>query len=239
MKTIRHPLVVVACCLATLFGVVLLQLFSGADLAEAAKGGQPKVDICHYDADTVLYHQIAVAEPAVPAHISHGDAALGGACSAGVGECANDGVYVCSESGAACNAVPGEPAPEVCDALDNDCDASTDEDLGQTTCGLGVCKRTVNNCIAGEPQECTPGTAGSETCNNLDDDCDGTVDGMTGSCYSGPAGTAGVGACHAGSQACTAGNWGACSGQVLPALEQCNGIDDDCDGFVDEGLICE
>ena len=36
-------------------------------------------------------------------------------------------------------------------------------------------------------------------------------------CYGGPAGTQGVGACVPGSQGCSGGAWGACSGQVLPA----------------------
>jgi len=35
------------------------------------------------------------------------------------------------------------------------------------------------------------------------------------------------------------GVWGTCDGDVLPSDEQCNGIDDDCDGAVDEGCSCE
>ena len=49
-------------------------------------------------------------------------------------------------------------------------------------------------------------------------------------CYAGPAGTAGVGRCAAGSQPCVGGQWGACAGAVLPTAEACNGVDDDCDG---------
>jgi hypothetical protein len=33
----------------------------------------------------------------------------------------------------------------------------------------------------------------------------------------------------------TAG-WGACGGEVLPGVESCNSIDDDCDGVVDDGV---
>jgi hypothetical protein len=44
-----------------------------------------------------------------------------------------------------------------------------------------------------------------------------------------------VGACRSGIRLCTSGAWGPCS-EVLPAAgEQCNGIDDDCNGMVDEG----
>ncbi len=52
------------------------------------------------------------------------------------------------------------------------------------------------------------------------------------SCYSGPAGTAGVGICRAGIQTCSAqGTFGACIGEVLPGTEvPDNGIDEDCNG---------
>lgn len=54
-------------------------------------------------------------------------------------------------------------------------------------------------------------------------------------CYTGPAGTAGVGTCQYGIQTCAAdGTWGPCVGEVLPQTEICNGLDDDCDGEIDE-----
>jgi len=75
-----------------------------------------------------------------------------------------------------------------------------------------------------------------ETCNGVDDDCDGTIDegcactdGMTRAC-----GTD-VGACTAGTQTCSGGAWGPCSG-ASPGTETCNGVDDDCDGSTDESL---
>lgn len=60
--------------------------------------------------------------------------------------------------------------------------------------------------------------------------------GASRACYGGPPGTAGVGACLAGTQSCAAGGtWGTCQGEVTPAAEVCaNGIDEDCDGIADD-----
>jgi hypothetical protein len=61
------------------------------------------------------------------------------------------------------------------------------------------------------------------------------ANGATRSCYGGPAGTAGVGACRNGTQTCTAGAWSTtCVGQVIPATEVCNAVDDNCNGTVDD-----
>jgi hypothetical protein len=91
----------------------------------------------------------------------------------------------------------------------------------------------------------------TETCNGRDDNCNGTTDEgcsctprTTRGCYTGPAGTSGVGTCHDGSQTCnlssdgTTSNWGACVGAALPGSELCNGVDDNCNGVVDEGCNC-
>ena len=69
------------------------------------------------------------------------------------------------------------PTAEICDGLDNDCDSSRDEGLGTTTCGVGKCQVSVDNCVDGKPQQCVPGTPGTEICgDNLDNDCDGSTD---------------------------------------------------------------
>jgi hypothetical protein len=47
-----------------------------------------------------------------------------------------------------------------------------------------------------------------------------------------------IGACEFGEQTCADGTWGDCLGGTGPQTEQCNGIDDNCDGSTDEGCNC-
>lgn len=48
-----------------------------------------------------------------------------------------------------------------------------------------------------------------------------------------------TGACTFGVQTCRSnGEWGTCNGGIKPIPETCNFIDDNCNGFVDEGNIC-
>ncbi len=57
-------------------------------------------------------------------------------------------------------------------------------------------------------------------------------------CYTGPPGTAGVGACLAGTSSCdpSGTGFGECSDEITPSVETCSGgLDDDCDGFTDCG----
>ncbi|MFT5355547.1 MAG: hypothetical protein ACI9KE_002766, partial [Polyangiales bacterium] len=65
----------------------------------------------------------------------------------------------------------------------------------------------------------------------------GPVD--SGSCVVGAVRDCGeeVGACVLGRETCEGGTWSACEGGVVSTDEVCNGLDDDCDGAVDNGVL--
>ncbi|MEZ4315788.1 MAG: hypothetical protein R3F14_47835, partial [Polyangiaceae bacterium] len=67
------------------------------------------------------------------------------------------------------------------------------------------------------------GSGGAEECEPV---------GAMEACYTGAAGTEGVGACKGGMRTCQAsGTWGACDGEVVPVAETCLSTEDeDCDG---------
>ncbi|MCP3135890.1 hypothetical protein [Pyxidicoccus xibeiensis] len=79
---------------------------------------------------------------------------------------------------------------------------------------------------------CLPDPA--ELCNGVDDDCDGAIDELEAACYGGPPGTQDVGTCRAGRSVCDRTGNISCAGAVIPIEEECNTLDDDCDGRVDE-----
>jgi hypothetical protein len=173
------------------------------------------------------------------------DPDLGAACSTGMpGVCAAGSVTCASGSESCAQFSP--PSSESCNGLDDDCDGSTDESISQAcysgpagTAGVGACQIGTQSCSSGSFGSCTGETTpSSEVCNNADDDCDGSTDeSVSQACYSGPAGTAGVGVCHTGTQNCSSGSFGSCLGEATPSSEVCNNADDDCDGAVDDGVV--
>ncbi len=163
-----------------------------------------------------------------------GAACLGrGECGQGVRECAGTLMSRCS-------ADPGGTqdgsVPEVCDGLDNDCDASTDEVDAGCACAPGStqpCGRDEGECVSGTQTcdasgawgACTGGTARVlEACDGLDNDCDAQTDeGIVTRCGAGECATTGT--CMAGADTC----------EPLPSgPEVCDGLDNDCDAQTDE-----
>ncbi len=173
---------------------------------------------------------------------------FGGACGTDEGAC-TPGTLRCIGGAPVCDGATG-PFAEVCDGVDNNCNTFTDEtdpDLGDTCNTLpdgtvvptetGECQWGVRVCAAGD-LGCV-GTIGpvAEICNTRDDDCDGPIDedfpllGTT--C------TAGVGVCEQpGIYVCDASGAQVCNAEPsAPGVETCNGQDDDCDTFIDEGTL--
>ena len=163
---------------------------------------------------------------------------VGQPCESGQGACRSGGIFVCSSDGLRCSATAVAPSAERCNALDDDCDGQSDEGFGlgePCSAGAGACQRQ-DVLVCGDEGAVCPGESGvplGETCNGIDDDCDGEADEGELPCYSGPGETAGVGRCRRGRRACVEAD---CDGEVVPANEVCNGIDDDCDRAADEGL---
>ena len=175
---------------------------------------------------------------------------LPGVCSAGTATCSDDGTTY-----GFC--VPDTSASaEVCfDGLDNDCDGVVDNGctcapastrscdtglfgicaVGQTTCeddgsGWGPCEIIVSPI----PEVCGDG---------LDNDCDSNVDN---GCACTPASTTpcvtGIpGICSDGTATCLddGTGYGFCIPDFAPVAEVCgDGLDNDCDGVVDNGCVC-
>ena len=138
------------------------------------------------------------------------------------------------------------PEVEVCDSLDNDCDSEIDEGftgLGNLcTVGIGACLRqgsiVCSNDGTGTECNAVPGMPSLELCDGIDNDCNGLTDDN----LIAPLCEKQQGVCM-GSRKTTcdgASGWPVCVvtdyGPNYEEVEtSCDGLDNDCDGEVDEG----
>ena len=136
-----------------------------------------------------------------------------------------------------------EFATESCNGVDDDCDGKIDETytmLGMTcSAGVGACANnghyvcstdhtmTVCDAVVG-----TPGA--TELCNAMDDDCDGKID--EGLMLMTACDGADADLCADGVLMCNGSGAVVCSDDATSKAELCNGMDDNCNGSIDEGF---
>jgi len=134
------------------------------------------------------------------------------------------------------NCTAPQPKQEICNGLDEDCDGTPDNNLGTLpACSLGSC--TGNMICQGGKLVCGAPKPSTEICDGKDNDCDGDIDeNLTRPCAN---------ACGTGIEECDFtddGNpnndWINCTAPSA-GTEVCNGVDDDCNGVVDDNVAGE
>ena len=179
---------------------------------------------------------------------------VGASCTNGqLGACRRGGLLECTTDGkgTVCSAPTVQPSPEICNNIDDDCNGKTDDGVlpgvGEK-CGaaLGVCMAGVTACVNGHLVCEQMSMPMPEVCNGLDDNCDGIVDNGTFPGVGDPCLCDGLtqaqvdsgGVCKAGHKVCGGTRGIICEGCVLPRAEQCNGLDNNCDGKIDLQAPC-
>ena len=169
--------------------------------------------------------------------IDEDDPEGGVVCLSGLGGMCASGLTHCEDGNVAC--VPDTlPQPEVCNGVDDDCDDLVDQgnpggDQRCDTGGRGVCADGRTICRDGRV-DCDPlGMPSDEVCDGLDNNCDGTADEGLG--IGDPCDSEQPGVCGPGRRACDGGAV-ICAPIVPSSPELCDGLDNDCNALVDDGV---
>jgi hypothetical protein len=125
-------------------------------------------------------------------------------------------------------------APQAC--LEQECRAQTCNGTSLSAadrCGeTGECMEVTPSFVCDDADACT-----FDSCSPSSGCLTAPRTGASGdACYSGDPVTRGVGECRDGVAQCLDGVETSCQNERVPATEQCNGRDDDCDGMSDEDL---
>ncbi len=192
--------------------------------------------------------------------IDEGWDTLGATCFEGQGQCLSSGKLVCDPDNQLgspmCTAVAGDPSPEICDDIDNNCDGNIDNhpeglwnDKSQLCeVGVGLCMRkgilicdqidplgsTVCSAVAGNPVP--------EICDGKDNDCNNAVDdnierrceltlGVCDTAMSICQGNLGWSKCGITEYGLSADKYGV---SYEKQESSCDGFDNDCNGTVDD-----